>query len=197
MSEHEFDATAADILARRPKYMGAWLDTGREWDWKARHELKVLASAGADIDRVADILGRSPTSIAWRCKRDNLALPPAWASLIRRAYKPRPRKPRWTPLAYPYVNFRRAENETLLLVNEMVAHALPGREDVCQDIMLAILERGLTPDRATVNEFVRKFRRENYESGGFALSLDVPVPGTDNLLLIDTLTEADSLWART
>jgi hypothetical protein len=196
LTPHE-SPTASDLLARRPKYnLGGealWLDTRLHWDSKAKRELRILAGAGVSIERVADLLGRSPTSIAHRCRSDRLQMPAAWAKVIRTA---RRTSPRWTPLAYPYVNFRRAEANTLLIVNEMVSRALPGREDVCQDIMLAILERGLTPNKVTVNEFIRKFRRDNYESGGFALSLDAPMPGTDDFRLIDTLSQEDSIWER-
>lgn len=188
------EPAAADLLARRAKYMGgARLDTRCHWDWRAKSELRILAAANADIERVADILGRSPTSIAHRCQTERLSIPSAWAKLIR---KPRKTSPRWMPLAYPYINVRRAENATLLLVNEMVSRALPGREDVCQDIMLAILESGLTPDRATVNSFIARFKKQNYESSGFAVSLDSIVPGTSDLRLIDTLSEDDSIWNR-
>lgn len=186
--------TAADVLSCRPLYWGAsHLSNRLQWTAKEKTALRLLAEAGADISRAADILGRPETTIAWRCRSDKVKMSTAWARLITPPRKP---SPRWTPLAYPYINFRRAENETLLLVNEMVARALPGREDVCQDIMLAILERGLTPDKATVREFIRKFSRENYECGGYAMSLDAPIPGTDNLRLIDTLSEADSIWHR-
>lgn len=175
--------TADEILARRDRYTDGdstwWWDTRRPWDDHARTELRILAESGVDITKAANALGRSDTSLAWRCKTDKVKLPPAWSKLIRPVYKPRPR---WTPLVYPYINFRRAETETLLAVNEMVPRQLPGREDVCQSIMLTILERGLTPDRATVNEFIRKFRRENYENDGYALSLDATMYDWDRTI---------------
>jgi len=180
---------ATELLARRSKYVDGWrLDTRTHWDEQIKQELRILAEADVSIERVADLLGRSPSSIAWRCKTDKIRLPKAWAAIIRPASKPRKI---WVPLAYPYVNLRRTENETLLLVNEMVAHALPGREDVCQDIMLAILERGLTPNREVVNEFIRKFRKQNYENSGYALSLDAMLYDTDRTLA-DTLVGESS-----
>lgn len=190
----DWPETASDVLACGPLYgAGYHIANGTHWTAKEKTALRLLAEAGVSIGRAADILGRPETTLAHRCRSEKIKLPAPWAKLILPARKP---SPRWMPLAYPYINFRRAENETLLLVNELVARALPGREDVCQDIMLAILESGLTPDRVTVNEYIRKFRRDNYENSGYALSLDAIIPGTNDFRLIDTFSEEDSIWNR-
>lgn len=53
----------------------------------------------------------------------------------------------------------------------LVPSGTPGREDVCQDILLAFFEsiitlEALKAQRANVLSFMRKFTRNNHESGG-------------------------------
>lgn len=83
-------------------------------------------------------------------------------------------------LAYPFVSAPRAEHSDLLAVNDLIPAWLPGREDVCQEIMVALLENRITINqlklnRSDVNAFVRQFKRENMESNGYAISLDCPM----------------------
>jgi hypothetical protein len=106
-----------------------------------------------------------------------------------RAIKPRYRAPRklrtkvlrerYVPLQYPFVAKPRDEHADLLAVNVLVPH-MPGREDICQEIMLALWEKKITLDqikanRADLRAFVRGFNKENYEAGGYAISLDDPM----------------------
>lgn len=97
-------------------------------------------------------------------------------------YIPEPRiiRVKKPQLAYPFIIRRRDEHADLLAVNSIVPRQLPGREDVCQEIMLALWEQKITLDdllanRARVREFVAAFKRQNMESGGYAISLDVPM----------------------
>jgi hypothetical protein len=81
--------------------------------------------------------------------------------------------------AYPFVRKVNAGSTDLLLVNSLVPTGLPGREDICQEIMLALLEKRITIEqlkaaRSNIRAFINKFKRENYEEGGFAISLDEP-----------------------
>lgn len=82
-------------------------------------------------------------------------------------------------LSYPYIIKPRDEHAELLTVNKLVP-PMPGREDICQEIMLALWERKITMDQlranlADVRSFVRSFKRANYEVGGYAVSLDQPM----------------------
>ncbi len=82
-------------------------------------------------------------------------------------------------IAYPYIVKPSDEHAELLAVNTLVPQ-MPGREDICQDIMLALWEKKITLDelkanRHRVREFVTAFRRKNMEASGYAVSLDVPM----------------------
>jgi hypothetical protein len=66
----------------------------------------------------------------------------------------------------------------VLLVNSLVPASVPGREDICQSILLAILEGGVTTeelqaDNRLVRRFMAAFRAGNMEARGFAVSIDV------------------------
>lgn len=83
-------------------------------------------------------------------------------------------------MAYPFIRTQRDEHAELLFVNSLVPQGMPGRDDVVQTIMLALWERQTTVDALKaggVSSFIRAFRRENYESGGYAISIDVPRSG--------------------
>lgn len=107
------------------------------------------------------------------------------AAALKRATRLELRKPKIVAakaplLAYPYIAVKRDEHADLLAVNSLVPASMPGREDVCQEIMLALWERRITLDqlkanRADLRAFVRSFTRDNYEAGGYAISLDVPM----------------------
>jgi hypothetical protein len=83
-------------------------------------------------------------------------------------------------LSYPYIAVKRDEHADLLAVNALVPAWMPGREDVCQEIMLALWEKQITleqlkANRVDLRSFVRSFTKANYEAGGFAISLDQPM----------------------
>lgn len=95
---------------------------------------------------------------------------------LPRIYKPVERR---INLVYPYVAKPRDEHADLLAVNALIPQ-MPGREDICQEIMLALWEGRITLDQIKTNRtnlrpFIRSFTKENYESGGYAISLDVPM----------------------
>lgn len=82
--------------------------------------------------------------------------------------------------AYPFVRVARREHADILAVNALVPKAMPGREDVRQDILVALLERRVTlgelkANSADLRAFLSFFRRINYEAAGCAISLDAPM----------------------
>ena len=176
------ELVSVPALLARPRCMdAAWIWTGTFWSREEDVALLALCNAQAPLERSADGLGRSPTSIAHRASDTGLRLPPEWRSAIS---KRRPRKeaaPR-IALAYPYITDVRGEHAELLAVNALVPHGLPDhmRADVCQEIMLAIWQgktsvAELQSDRALVGKFIKSIRVLNYEDRGFALSLDAPM----------------------
>lgn len=82
-------------------------------------------------------------------------------------------------LAYPYIARRRDEHADILAINDLVPRAFPDqmRADICQEAMLAVLEGKTTiaelrANRASSRWFMKKFWRDNFEDGGFAVPLD-------------------------
>lgn len=111
-----------------------------------------------------------------RDERDRKRLEVRKVKIIER----REKSARRVVLGYPYVAVKRDEHTELMMVNSLVPPGLPGREDVCQEIMLALWEGRITleqlkANRANIRPFVRSFTRDNYESGGYAVSLDQPM----------------------
>lgn len=83
------------------------------------------------------------------------------------------------PVNYPYVREVAPHTAELLAVNALVPRWIPGREDVCQNIMLAIFEGRTTVaelkrKRAALSAFCRAHIRESFEAEGYAVSLDAP-----------------------
>lgn len=98
-------------------------------------------------------------------------------------------KPR-RDLAYPFARAADPGNKLVLAVNELVPHNMPGREDVCQTILLAVLENTITLDQLQANRdkirpFITGFMKANYEARGHAVSIDEPLK--DGVRLIDKL----------
>lgn len=189
---------AAALLIAKPKYGGSWCGTGTHWTSVEAAHLHVLALAGSDLNKAADALGRSPASIAHRARDTGLELPAAWAAIVR-PKRQRIATPPRVQLAYPFIIRKRDEHADLLAVNRLVAQYLPGREDICQEIMLAMWEGTITlaqleAKRENLRAFVRSFRRENFEMSGAAVSLDAPIrrnhDGGD-LYLQDVLSDED------
>jgi hypothetical protein len=172
--------STSTILAR-PKYgwLGGWHDT-RSW-WKREEDVAVaaLCEIGASLEKSADGLGRSPTSIAHRARDAGIKMPREWKDAIQRS---RPKSARDVPLQYPYVRQVRGEHADLLLVNSLIPRYLPDhvRADVCQEIMLALWQKETTiedlrADKALIRKFTSGFYSSNFEQGGHALSLDAPM----------------------
>jgi hypothetical protein len=160
----------------RPRYIGGrHMSTRTWWSDEEKSALARFIGGGFSPDESADALGRSPTSIAHYARDRGIHLPRAWSTLIV------PRRQSIAPaenLSYPYILKRRPEHGDLLAVNDLVPKAYPPamRADICQDIMLAILEGQMTLDEVKANRgnsawFVRKFWRDNHEAAGRAISL--------------------------
>ena len=110
--------------------------------------------------------------------KENLWRPGQYPEPVFRAV-PKPRAIR-VQLAYPFIAKPRDEHAELLAVNSIVPQGIPGREDICQEIMLALWEKRISIDQLRANKsdvraFVNNFTRANYESGGHAISLDQPM----------------------
>lgn len=189
----------AEALLARPRFFnGGWLNTRLNWTDRDVRELRILCGASVSPEKAADAIGRSPSSIAWRARDAGLVLPAEWSKIIRPERKAA--SGLRIQLAYPYIIKKRDGHADLLAVNNIVPHGMPGREDVCQEIMLAMWEGRITVEQlranaANLRAFIRAFKAANYEASGYATSLDAPVFGTDNLTLIDTIsTEHRSVW---
>lgn len=167
-------------LLAKPRYVnGGWYDTNLNWNQWASDGLKQLCDAATPLEKAAEVLGRSPTSIAHRAVNEGMVLPPEWRTIIRpkRLMQPKPKR---LNLSYPFIIRKRTDHSDLLEVNALVPRGMPGREDVCQEIMLAIFEGKLTIGQLRANpsdirSFVRGFYKTNYEDAGQAISLDMPM----------------------
>jgi hypothetical protein len=92
---------------------------------------------------------------------------------------------RTVQLSYPYINQAREEHQVLLAVNSLVPRGLVGREDVCQEIYLALLEQRVSLDElsrnpSAIRSFIRRFNQAAFEQSGYALSLDIPMRNGQN-----------------
>lgn len=190
--------TVAEVLAT-PKWSGNWFDrNGHAWSATDIARLRLLSEAGVDPTKAADAIGRPPSAIAWRARNEGFAITPEWRRLAagnRQIVRPEPR----IQLAYPYIVRKLDSHADLLAVNKLVP-AMPGREDVCQEIMLAMWEGRVTLPQlrasvSTVRSFITFFRRLNFERSGYATSMDAVIPGTNGLRLSDTFSNEDSMWA--
>lgn len=183
MNRHDLEiGKKAAALTRHPRFgeFRGWYNTGTRWSARDVAELNILCTAGVTPDKAADTLGRSPSSVAHRARDSGLLLAPEWAGLVRpkRAIIKAPR----TQLAYPYIIKKRDGHGDLLAVNRLVPQGMPGRDDVCQEIMLAMWEGKITvadlqANRDNVRAFMRNFRRDNFERSGHVISLDEPIRG--------------------
>lgn len=163
-----------------PRYMdGLWLENHRRWSGDDLALLNAACDMRLSLAMTGNSLGRGPTNIAWKAHDLGLVLPREWLALIRS------KKPRLAPrenLQYPYIVKPDDRHADLIAVNRIVSKQLPGREDVCQDIMLALWESRLSLDELksdpkAVRAFVRGFRKASFERGGYAESMDVTVSG--------------------
>lgn len=166
---------------KAPRYRnGAWYDNYTEWTEKDLLELWTLCHANAPLELAAARLARKPSAIAERARTAGLRLSLQWRLVLTVQKSVRVRAPR--AMAYPYLPERKPEHSLLLKVNGFVPAGIPGREDACQALLLALLEGTITPDQLVGVQgvqnrklFLRAMRRENFEMSGFAVGLDEPI----------------------
>jgi hypothetical protein len=179
VKELERPVQSLEDFLKRPRYGGAWVATRKRWSQEDDVWLKKLCVGNADLNKSADALGRAPSTLAHRAAGRGLKLPKEWAALIR-PKRERIIRATQIQLAYPFIIKARGDAADLLEVNSLVPDYLLGREDVCQEIMLALYEGTVTIDELRKNKghlraFIRSFKRDNLEEGGYAISLDQPM----------------------
>ena len=168
---------------KRPRYYnGMWLDTRRRW---TEEDLRLLCAA-ADLRigyvAAANTLGRAPSALVHMAVDYGIRVPRDWLALIS---KPKLRSVKPLNLNYPYIVTPDDRHADLIAVNRMISQAMPGREDVCQDIMLAIWESRtsldeLRTDPRALKAFVKAFRKASFERSGYAVeSMDVTIHSED------------------
>jgi len=94
-----------------------------------------------------------------------------------------------------YLRYRAAPL-TMERINILLPRGLIGREDVRQDMIVALLEGKITEAQIRAGSkdmraFVTAFRRNNFEQHGYAKSLDVPIG--DGRSWYDVMPESRSL----
>lgn len=161
---------------KRPRFVdGAWYNKHVHWS----DEDLMLLTAAADLsispNAAANTLGRPPTTLVDKALREGIWVPREWRKLL---YKPAKRVERLN-LEYPYIVKPDDRHADLIAVNRLVSKELPGREDVCQDVMLALWESRtslaeLRSDPRAIRSFVKAFRKASFERSGFNVeSMDV------------------------
>jgi hypothetical protein len=175
-------ATAAEVrrLLSRPRAGGYMWFTNTTWSDRDNYEIAILADGGVSLERAAIALARSPSSVAHRAHDTGLKMPLDWRLTIAapKIIRPAPRV-----AAYPFIQGpKRDEHALLLKVNEFIPHCVPGREDACQALMLALLEGTILPDALMGKQgdknrraFMAAMRKENFEMSGYAVDLDEPL----------------------
>ncbi len=170
---------ASDIMRMPARYMGGFLwDRGRNWSAEDLIALITLCAAAADPDKISPILAREPNAIVWRASDMGLLLAPNWRSFIYVRRQSKPREVRQV-LQYPYV-MGKAKNDHafLLAVNAVVPQGLPGdlRNDVCQDMLLAIIEGDLSMDdvKTEMGAYL-KAARKRYSMPWGTVNIDAPL----------------------
>lgn len=171
---------ASDILQLSARYRGGLLwDQRRNWPAEDIAALIALCERGTNPDRISPILAREPNAIVWKAHGLGLSLSAAWRSFIYKRRKLTPRAVAEPLLQYPYI-VGKAKNDSafLLAVNAVVPHGLPGdlRNDVCQDMVLAILEGDLSPDdiAAEMPKYL-KGARKRYSMPWGTVNIDAPL----------------------
>lgn len=172
--------TARHILDHKwgaPDFIGYRMLSRTWWTPVDTFKLEILCEADADIEGAADVFARQPKMVAHKARDMGFTLPIEWSRLIAPKYKPRIRQPKAAALAYPYITNPRDEHAQLLAVNEIIPKSIPDnmRADMCQEILLAILEgrttlEALKAKSQSPSYFIKKFYHDNYEAGGHAIS---------------------------
>ncbi len=181
--KHQFSATSGTIFSSRKLSFHDMLVSvvvflGAEPIKScAKAALKSFAVANATLEDSANALGRSPTSLIHYARELKIKLPQAWGGRSPRKLKI-VREPR-VEIAYPYIIKPRAEHAELIEINNLIPKSIAGdmRADMCQEIMLAILEGRtslnlLRARKDNTTFFIKKFYRDNFEQSGYAVSFD-------------------------
>lgn len=158
---------AAETLAKQ-RYGSLHLDRGRNWSLVDVRALAALCATGADISKAADSLGRPPKTLAWKARDSGLAPPVTWMALITPERKPALVR---VQMAYPFIAKPRDEHADMLAINALVPKDYPPwiRADVCQNILLAVLEGEVTVEQLRHNpqlcrQFVGRFLKEHRDN---------------------------------
>lgn len=156
----------ASELIGRPRYRnGEFYNDRLHWTEDDKRILAAFAMAGADIDKSSAALGRSPKGLVWRARDTYVPMPRDWAAIIATART----KSNGTliQLSYPYIAKPRDEHADMLAINDLVPKTLPSwvRADVCQNILLAVLEGETTVEelrrsKMTAQAFVGRFMKQ-------------------------------------
>jgi len=62
-----------------------WWNQNFSWTAEDDEKLRILAAAGADLDRSALALGRSATAIVWHARTLGVTVPAEWAKRTRKS----------------------------------------------------------------------------------------------------------------
>lgn len=214
--EHRLHLEPANvILDQGSKYLTGSRFGFLRWTPQEEAAVFTLCGANSNIEICADVLGRWPRAIAQRATDNRLSMSREWWSqllsptqmakrqdvLARRAERHRlrdvliaeKRAARMDAVlrgrtAYPFVAEEKPETVDLLEVNDLVPKGLPEwiRADICQNIMLALLEKETTltelkANRASANFFVRKFYREEGDHRLVSLESDDDTQAYDEI----------------
>lgn len=196
------EVVSLPALLDRPRFFnGFYLNSRLHWSRPDNVALKALTAAAADLEKSAAGLGRTPKILCNRARDTGLTLPDEWLECLypgrteRRAARQRrkdekerelARLRRWREpvihIEYPYIREVRGEHADLLAINALVPAGIPHhlRADVCQELMLAVLEgktsiANLKDDLALRKRLIRYYSQQNTMVTSYALSLDAPL----------------------
>jgi len=163
---------------KRPRYMDGWWIAARiHWTAEDLTLLSAACDLGISCHAAANTLGRPPASLVDKAYHSGIRVPKRWREFV---YTPRKRSPRLN-LNYPYIVQPTEHHADIIAVHRMVSRAIPGREDLCQDIMLALWENRtsldeLRSDPRALKAFVKSFRKAHFERSGYGIeSMDVTI----------------------
>jgi transposase-like protein len=152
--------------------------------------------------QVTAVLEKTPAIVREIAEAVGVAYKTAWK--MRRIIRPDIKYGNVTgprsALCYPFISAtaaKRPDHELLLMINDAVPRTIPEdrRADICQELAIAILIGD--EDVANLKTAWMKMSRKVYALHPTIyapLSLDAPIPGTDGLLRIETISNEDSIW---
>lgn len=186
-SRYRKDAASGEIVIRPNIFKtsrfhgGLWLNHRTHWGGSDVMVLHAACDLGVDYEAAANTLGRPPHALAHKALGMRVRIPKSWRPLVYNYQKKEPR----LNLQYPYVVKPDSRHDDLIAVNRLVSQAIPGREDVCQDVMLALWQSRtslaeLRTDPRALKSFIRAFRKASFERGGYGVeSMDVTIHSHD------------------